>query len=325
MAAKNTENKDKAKKAVRGARATEAAAEVKEGKASPKSNAKAKKDSGKVKLKGADAQSPREARAAKVEAKAGSGTPKRRDKDKKGTKAVTIAKKSAPVKAEKETYVEHKPAEKLEKEEKFEKVEKHEKREVASKSHLVKAPGVPRYIPRLKKFYETDVARAMSELYKYSSPMAIPKVVKVILNMGMGEATQDKSVVDSAVEELTTIAAQRAVKTYAKKSISNFHLREGMAIGARVTLRGNKMYDFVDKVISVALPRVRDFKGLNTSSFDGRGNYTIGLREQLVFPEIDYDKITKIRGLDVTIVTTASSDEEGYQLLKNLGFPFKER
>lgn len=150
-------------------------------------------------------------------------------------------------------------------------------------------------------------------------------MVKVILNVGLGEATQDKGVVDSAVDELTTIAAQKAVKTYARKSISNFHLREGMPIGARVTLRGNRMYDFIDKLVSVALPRMRDFKGLSSSSFDGRGNYTIGLKEQLVFPEIDYDKITKIRGMDVTIVTTARNDEESFQLLKQLGFPFKEK
>jgi large subunit ribosomal protein L5 len=166
---------------------------------------------------------------------------------------------------------------------------------------------------------------ALKALYKYSTPMAVPKVVKVIINMGVGEATQDKSIVDAAVDELTLIAAQRAVKTFAKKSISNFHLREGMPIGARVTLRGPRMFDFIDKLISVALPRVRDFKGLSSSSFDGRGNYTLGLREQLVFPEINYDKISKIRGMDVTIVTTAPDDDEAYQLLKNLGFPFKEK
>lgn len=188
-----------------------------------------------------------------------------------------------------------------------------------------KADKGPKHTPRLKQHYDSVVIKALSDLYKYSSPMAIPRVVKVILNIGIGEATSDKTVVDSAVEELTTIAAQKAVKTFAKKSISNFHLREGMPIGARVTLRGSRMYDFMDKFISVALPRVRDFKGLSSSSFDGRGNYTIGLKEQLVFPEINYDKITKIRGMDVTIVTTAANDDEAYQLLKTLGFPFKEK
>ena len=198
----------------------------------------------------------------------------------------------------------------------------------AAKQASPKAPKAekgPKHTPRLKQHYDSVVVKALSDLYKYSSPMAIPKVVKVILNIGIGEATSDKTVVDAAVEELTTIAAQKAVKTFAKKSISNFHLREGMPIGARVTLRGSRMYDFIDKFISVALPRVRDFKGLSSSSFDGRGNYTIGLKEQLVFPEINYDKITKIRGMDVTIVTTAANDDEAYQLLKTLGFPFKEK
>ncbi|MGC8764630.1 MAG: 50S ribosomal protein L5 [Brevinematia bacterium] len=180
-------------------------------------------------------------------------------------------------------------------------------------------------MPRLKSFYKTNVVKELKKIYKYSSDMAVPRIVKVVLNMGVGEATQDKSLLDPAVEELTMIAGQRAVKTYARKAISNFHLRKGMPIGARVTLRGNRMYDFIDKLISVALPRVRDFKGLNPSSFDGKGNYTIGLREQLVFPEIDYDKVKKVRGMDVCIVTTARSDEEAYQLLKLMGFPFREK
>lgn len=179
------------------------------------------------------------------------------------------------------------------------------------------------YVARLKKHYDTEVTKKLQELYKYTTPMALPKVVKVVLNIGLGEATQDKTVADTAVEELTLISGQKAVKTYAKKSISNFHLREGMAIGAKVNLRGTRMYDFLDKLVGVALPRVRDFKGMNPSSFDGRGNYTMGLKEQLVFPEIDYDKIKKIRGMDITIVTTAKTDEEAYQLLKGLGFPFQ--
>ena len=181
------------------------------------------------------------------------------------------------------------------------------------------------YIPRLKKYYYDNVIKEMQKIYNYSSIMAVPKIVKVVINVGVGDATQDKSALDPVVEELTVIAGQKAVKTYAKKSISNFHLRKGMPIGVRVTLRGNRMYDFIDKLISIALPRARDFKGLNPSSFDGRGNYTMGLREQLVFPEIDYDKIKKVRGMDITIVTTAKNDEEAYTLLKLMGFPFKEK
>ncbi len=189
----------------------------------------------------------------------------------------------------------------------------------AKKSDAVK------YTPRLKHLYQTEAIKSLMSLYKYSTPMAIPRLVKVIINIGVGEATQDKAVLDPSVEEITMIAGQRAVKTYAKKSISNFHLREGMPIGVKVNLRGSRMYDFLDKLISIALPRVRDFKGLNLASFDGRGNFTIGLKEQLVFPEIDYDKIKKIRGMDITIVTTAKNDEEALQLLKLLGFPFKEK
>lgn len=188
-----------------------------------------------------------------------------------------------------------------------------------------KAAASGKYTPRLKTIYETDAVKALKSLYNYTTPMAVPKVVKVIINTGLGEATQDKTVLDSAVEELTLIAGQKAVKTLAKKSISNFHLREGMPIGVKVNLRGNRMYDFLDKLISIALPRVRDFKGLSLSSFDGRGNYTLGLKEQLVFPEIDYDKIKKIRGMDITVVTTAKTDDEGFQLLKSIGFPFKDK
>ncbi|OHD56054.1 MAG: 50S ribosomal protein L5 [Spirochaetes bacterium GWF1_51_8] len=165
----------------------------------------------------------------------------------------------------------------------------------------------------------------MMEEFKYGSPMAVPKVEKISINMGVGEAITDKNVLDAAADELTLIAGQHAVKTIAKKSISNFKLRQGMPIGARVTLRGERMFDFLDKLISVALPRVRDFNGLKTSSFDGRGNYSIGLKEQIVFPEIDYDKINKVRGLDITIVTTAQSDEEALKLLSFLGMPFKEK
>ncbi len=203
--------------------------------------------------------------------------------------------------------------------------ESKEEKKAEKKEDKKEAVQVKRYIPRLKKLYEMEVSKALNALYKYSSSMAIPKIVKVVINMGLSDATQDKGVVDAAVEELTIIAGQRAVKTFARKSISNFHLREGMPIGARVTLRGSRMYDFIDKLVNIALPRVRDFKGLSVSSFDGRGNYTIGVREQLVFPEINYDKISKVRGMDITIVTSARTDDEAYQLLKNMGFPFKEK
>lgn len=181
------------------------------------------------------------------------------------------------------------------------------------------------YVPRLKTKYDKEVRKVLQDEYKYTSSMAIPKVVKVSINMGIGEAVQDKTVLDSAAEELTIIAAQHAVKTYAKKSISNFKLREGMPIGVRVTLRGPRMFDFLDKLISVALPRVRDFKGVKATSFDGRGNFSFGLKEQIVFPEINYDKIKKVRGMDITIVTTAKSDAEAKSLLKGLGMPFTDK
>jgi large subunit ribosomal protein L5 len=182
------------------------------------------------------------------------------------------------------------------------------------------------YVPRLKKHYVEVVRKQLQEQYKYTSSMQIPRLEKIVINVGVGKDTvQDKGAIDPVVDEITLIAGQKAVKTYARVSISNFHLREGMPIGVKVTLRGARMYDFLDKLISIALPRVRDFKGVSPSSFDGRGNYTIGLREQLVFPEIDYDKIKKIRGMDITFVTTARTDDEAYQLLKLMGMPFKEK
>lgn len=181
------------------------------------------------------------------------------------------------------------------------------------------------YVPRLKVLYKTEVIKKLMETFNYKTPMQVPKLEKVVINVGVGDATQDKGVLDPVVEEITTIAGQKAVKTYARKSISNFHLRKGMPIGVKVTLRGNRMYDFLDKLINIALPRVRDFKGISAKSFDGRGNYTLGLKEQLVFPEIDYDKIKKVRGMDISIITTARTDEESLYLLKLLGFPFKEK
>jgi len=181
------------------------------------------------------------------------------------------------------------------------------------------------YTPRLKAQYKKDVMKALKEEFSYASDMAIPRLEKIVLNMGVGEATQDKNVLDSAVQEMNVIAAQGAVRTIAKKSVSNFKLREGMPIGVKVTLRGNRMYDFLDKLVSIALPRVRDFQGIGRNSFDGRGNYSFGIKEQIVFPEINYDKINKVRGLDITVVTSANTDAEAFGLLKKLGMPFKEK
>ncbi len=179
------------------------------------------------------------------------------------------------------------------------------------------------YTPRLKKYYREEVVPALVKQFGYGSIMQVPKIVKISLNQGVGAATQDKKLVDTALQEMTTIAGQKAVPTRAKKSISNFKLRDGMTIGARVTLRDNRMYEFLDRLITVALPRVRDFQGINDKSFDGRGNYSLGLTEQIIFPEIDLDKVSRINGLDVTIVTTAETDAEALALLKMLGMPFR--
>lgn len=180
------------------------------------------------------------------------------------------------------------------------------------------------YQPRLKEKYNSEVIAKLKEKFQYSSVMQVPKLTKICISQGVGLATSDKKLVDNAVEELTTITGQRAVKTKAKKSISNFKLREGMPIGARVTLRGEKMYEFLDRMINVALPRVRDFRGISPKSFDGRGNYTLGVTEQIIFPEIDLDKIPRITGMDVTFVTTAPTDEEALELLTLMGLPFKQ-
>ena len=176
---------------------------------------------------------------------------------------------------------------------------------------------------RLRERYKKDVVPAMIKEFKYRSIMAVPRLKKVILNMGLGEAIFNIKVLDKGVEELSLIAGQRAVVTKAKRSIAGFKLREGMPIGCMVTLRRDKMYDFLDKLFNVALPRVRDFRGLSNKIFDGRANCTIGIKEHIIFPEIDYDKIDKIKGLNITIVTDAKTDEEGYFLLKHLGMPFK--
>ncbi|KRL65987.1 50S ribosomal protein L5 [Companilactobacillus versmoldensis] len=174
----------------------------------------------------------------------------------------------------------------------------------------------------LKERYVKDITPSMMEKFNYTSVMQAPKIEKIVLNMGVGDAIANSKNLDEAVEELGLIAGQKPLITKAKKSIAGFRLREGMSIGAKVTLRGDRMYDFLDKLINVALPRVRDFRGISTRSFDGRGNYTLGLKEQLVFPEIDYDKVNKIRGLDIVIVTTAESDEESRELLTQIGMPF---
>lgn len=175
---------------------------------------------------------------------------------------------------------------------------------------------------RLKAKYENEVRPSLIEKFDYSSVMAAPKLEKIVLNMGVGDATQNSKNLDEAVEELGLISGQKPLITKAKKSIAGFRLREGMAIGTKVTLRGTRMYDFLDKLVNVSLPRVRDFRGVSNKAFDGRGNYTLGVREQLIFPEIDYDNVNRVRGLDIVIVTTANSDEEAHELLAQLGMPF---
>jgi large subunit ribosomal protein L5 len=182
-----------------------------------------------------------------------------------------------------------------------------------------------KYVSRLRAKYVKDVIPALQEQFQYVNPMEVPRLVKICLNQGVGQATQDKKLVDVAIEEMTQIAGQKAVITKAKKSVSNFKLREGMPIGVRVTLRGERMWEFMDRLISVSLPRVRDFRGINDKSFDGRGNYSMGVTEHIIFPEIDLDKVTKITGMDITFVTTAKTDNEAYALLKQLGLPFKSK
>ena len=176
---------------------------------------------------------------------------------------------------------------------------------------------------RLKETYQTDLMPALTKEFSYTSPMEVPRLEKIVLNMGLGEAIQNIKVLDAAMEELTLIAGQRPVVTRARKSIASFKLREGMPIGCMVTLRKGMMYEFFDKLVNVALPRVRDFRGLSDKSLDGRGNFTVGIKEHIIFPEIEYDKIDKIKGLNITIVTTAKTDEEGKALLKMMGMPFK--
>lgn len=179
--------------------------------------------------------------------------------------------------------------------------------------------------PRLRERYSKEVVPTLMKKFSYRNPMMVPRLEKISVNIGVGQATQDPKLLDAAVRELETITGQKVVITKAKKAISNFKLREGLSIGCRVTLRRNKMYEFLDRFISIALPRVRDFRGVPDKSFDGHGNYTFGVKEQIIFPEIDVDKVTRITGMDVTIVTTAATDVEAYELLKELGMPFVKR
>lgn len=175
---------------------------------------------------------------------------------------------------------------------------------------------------RLQERYENEVVKSLMEKFNYSSKMQAPKIEKVVINIGVGDAVSNSKLLDDAVNELTLISGQKPFVTRAKKSIAGFKLREGQAIGCKVTLRGERMYEFVDKLFNVSLPRVRDFRGVSNNSFDGRGNYTLGIKEQLIFPEIDFDKVNKLRGMDIVFVTTANSDEEGHELLAQLGMPF---
>lgn len=177
--------------------------------------------------------------------------------------------------------------------------------------------------PRLKKHYNENVRPKLQEQFGFASPVQIPTVTKVVLNVGVGDASKEQKLLESVVEELGVISGQKAVVTRARKSISNFSLREGMPVGASVTLRGERMWEFLDRLIGAAIPRVRDFRGLNTRSFDGRGNYTMGVKEQIIFPEVDYDKVVKVHGMDITVVTSTDKDDEGLALLRGLGFPFR--
>jgi large subunit ribosomal protein L5 len=184
--------------------------------------------------------------------------------------------------------------------------------------------GTEKIVPRLKTRYRDEIIPALKEEFHYSNPMQVPGVVKVVVNMGVGDAARDSKLIEGAVRDLSVITGQRPEVRRARKSIAQFKLREGMPIGARVTLRGNRMWEFVDRLVTIALPRIRDFRGLSPKQFDGKGNYTFGLNEQSMFHEIDPDSIDRARGMDITVVTTATTDEEGRVLLRRLGFPFKE-
>ena len=181
------------------------------------------------------------------------------------------------------------------------------------------------YSPRLKDRYKAEIVDNLKKQFQYTSAMQVPKLEKICINQGIGDAVSDKKLIESAVKEMTTITGQKAVPTYSTKDISNFKLRKGVAIGVRVTLRGDKMYEFLDRLIASSLPRIRDFKGVSDKGFDGRGNYTLGITEQIIFPEIDIDKVSKISGMDITFVTSAPTDKEAYALLAEFGIPFKKK
>ena len=180
------------------------------------------------------------------------------------------------------------------------------------------------YVPRLKKQYDDEVVQKLQERFEYKSAMQVPKIEKICLNQGLGKAIADRKIIDSALEELAMVTGQKAVTTYSTKDVSNFKLRKGMPVGARVTLRRERMYEFLDRLINIAIPRIRDFRGISPKSFDGRGNFSMGVREQIMFPEIDYDKIDRLRGLNITITTTAKNDDEGRALLRGFNFPFRQ-
>ncbi|MCX7728441.1 MAG: 50S ribosomal protein L5 [Bacteroidia bacterium] len=181
-----------------------------------------------------------------------------------------------------------------------------------------------KYQPRLKTKYQTEIVKNLKEKFQYKNIMQVPRLEKIVINQGVGEAVADKKLIEASIKELSTITGQKAIPTISKKDISNFKLRKGVAIGAKVTLRGDKMYEFLDRLIAAALPRIRDFKGVNPKSFDGRGNYNLGISEQIIFPEIDIDKVNKIMGMDISFVTTAKTDKEAYELLKEFGMPFRK-
>lgn len=197
---------------------------------------------------------------------------------------------------------------------------KGEKKEAVSAEKKPKGPSAP---PRLKEFYRAQVVPALMKEFSYKNPMQVPRIERIVLNVGMGEAIQNVKLLESATAELGMITGQKALVTRAKKAIAGFKLRQGMPIGAKVTLRGNHMYEFFDRLVSLALPRIRDFRGVSPKSFDGRGNYTLGLKEQLIFPEIEYDKVASIHGMDITMVTTARTNDEGKALLRHMGMPFR--
>ena len=230
-------------------------------------------------------------------------------------------------KGEKDQETKGKPEKKADKPAKGEKAGKSAKPEKTEKSDKAeKTPRSAEYIiPRLKVRYDKEVVPKLMEQFGFKSPMRVPRLEKIVLNQGLGEAITNAKVIESASAELAKITGQKAVVRRARKSISNFKLREGVAIGCSVTLRGAHMYEFLDRLTNIALPRVRDFRGVPTKSFDGNGNYTLGIREQIIFPEIDYDKVDKIRGMNITICTSAHSDEEGLELLRLMGMPFRRR